>query len=141
MRHNLLEYAELMLFLLVAMTYINAMDERSVFEALRSWLVTKGYGLRQLFWITGVLAFLISPIADNLTTALLMCAVVLAVGGDNTKFVLTGLYQHRRCGQCRRRLQPVRRHHYPDGLAETDPDAPGRGRFLGFLRPVPALAG
>jgi NhaD family Na+/H+ antiporter len=87
-RHNLLEYAELMLFLLVAMTYINAMDERNVFEALRSWLVKKGYGFRKLFWITGVLAFFISPIADNLTTALLMCAVILAVGGDNTKFVL-----------------------------------------------------
>ena len=87
-RHNLLEYAELMLFLLVAMTYINAMDERNVFEALRSWLVKKGYGFRKLFWITGVLAFFISPIADNLTTALLMCAVVLAVGGDNSKFVL-----------------------------------------------------
>ena len=87
-RHNLLEYAELMLFLLVAMTYINAMDERNVFEALRSWLVKKGYGFRKLFWITGVLAFFISPIADNLTTALLMCAVVMAVGGENTKFVL-----------------------------------------------------
>ena len=87
-RHNLLEYAELMLFLLVAMTYINAMDERNVFEALRSWLVSKGFGFRKLFWITGVLAFFISPVADNLTTALLMCAVVLAVGGDNNKFVL-----------------------------------------------------
>lgn len=89
-RHNLLEYAELMLFLLVAMTYINAMEERQTFEALRSWLVKKGYGFRQLFWITGLLAFFISPIADNLTTALLMCAVVMAVGKDNTKFVLLG---------------------------------------------------
>ena len=87
-RHNLLEYAELMLFLLVAMTYINAMDERNVFEALRSWLVRKGFGFRALFWVTGLLAFFISPVADNLTTALLMCAVVLAVGGDNQRFVL-----------------------------------------------------
>ncbi len=86
-RHNLLEYAELMLFLLVAMTYINAMNERQVFDALRSWLVRKGFGFRQLFWLTGFLAFFISPIADNLTTALLMGAVVLAVGGDNTRFV------------------------------------------------------
>jgi len=86
-RHNLLEYAELMLFLLVAMTYVNAMEERLVFDALRSWLINKGFGFRQLFWLTGILAFFISPIADNLTTALLMCAVVLAVGGDNTKFV------------------------------------------------------
>ncbi len=87
LRHNLLEYAELMLFLLVAMTYINAMEERQVFEALRSRLVSLGFGFRSLFWITGTLAFLISPVADNLTTALLMCAVVLAVGGDNTRFV------------------------------------------------------
>jgi NhaD family Na+/H+ antiporter len=87
-RHNLLEYAELMLFLLVAMTYINAMDERNVFEALRTWLVRRGFGYRALFWLTGTLAFFISPVADNLTTALLMCAVVLAVGGDNSRFVL-----------------------------------------------------
>ncbi len=86
-RHNLLEYAELMLFLLVAMTYINAMEERRVFDALRSWLIRKGFSLRQLFWLTGILAFFISPVADNLTTALLMCAVVLAVGGDNTRFI------------------------------------------------------
>ncbi|MFK5984518.1 MAG: sodium:proton antiporter NhaD [Pseudomonadota bacterium] len=86
-RHNLLEYAELMLFLLVAMTYINSMEERQIFDALRSWLIRKGFSLRQLFWLTGILAFFISPIADNLTTALLMCAVVLAVGGSNTRFV------------------------------------------------------
>ena len=89
-RHNLLEYAELMLFLLVAMTYVNAMEERLVFDALRSWLINKGFGFRQLFWLTGILAFFISPVADNLTTALLMCAVVLAVGGNNTKFVTLG---------------------------------------------------
>ena len=87
-RHNILEYGELFLFLLVAMTYINAMEERQVFGALKSWLVSKGFSLRQLFWITGILAFFISPIADNLTTALLMCAVVMAVGGDNKKFVM-----------------------------------------------------
>lgn len=86
-RHNLLEYAELMLFLLVAMTYINTMEERRVFDALRAWLIRKGFGFRQLFWMTGILAFFISPVADNLTTALLMCAVVLAVGGDNMRFV------------------------------------------------------
>ncbi len=86
-RHNLLEYAELMLFLLVAMTYVNTMEERRVFDTLRSWLIRKSFSFRQLFWLTGTLAFFISPVADNLTTALLMCAVVLAVGGDNTRFV------------------------------------------------------
>lgn len=89
-RHNLLEYAELMLFLLVAMTYVNAMEERQVFMALRGWLVKKRFGYRKLFWITGTLAFFISPVADNLTTALVMCAVVMAVGSDKPKFVALG---------------------------------------------------
>jgi len=86
-RHNILEFAELMLFLLVAMTYINAMEERLVFESLRAWLVRKGFSYRKLFWLTGCLAFMISPIADNLTTALLMGAVVMAVGVDSPRFV------------------------------------------------------
>ncbi len=89
-RHNILEYAELFLFLLVAMTYVNAMIERNVFEALRVWLVRRGFSYRKLFWITGILSFFISPIADNLTTALLMCAVVMAVGMDNPKFIAIG---------------------------------------------------
>lgn len=85
--HNFLEYSELFFFLLVAMTYINAMLERNVFEALRDWLVAKGFSYKSLFWLTGILAFFISPVADNLTTALIMCAVVLAVGKDKPEFV------------------------------------------------------
>jgi NhaD family Na+/H+ antiporter len=87
LRHNFLEFSELFFFLLVAMTYINAMLERGVFDALRDWLVGKGFSFRMLFWITGILAFFISPVADNLTTALIMCAVVMAVGADNPRFV------------------------------------------------------
>ena len=86
-RHNFLEYAELFFFLLVAMTYINAMLERGVFDALRNWLVANGFSYRKLFWLTGTLAFFISPMADNLTTALIMCAVVLAVGDGQNRFV------------------------------------------------------
>ncbi|PKM11834.1 MAG: sodium:proton antiporter [Gammaproteobacteria bacterium HGW-Gammaproteobacteria-3] len=88
--NNLKEYAELMLFLLVAMTYINAMAERNVFEALRSWLVRKQFGYRKLFWITGIITFFLSAVADNLTSALLVGAVVLAVGADNEKFISIG---------------------------------------------------
>ena len=86
-RHNLLEFAELMLFLLVAMTYINALEERRVFDALRSWMIRKGFNYKNLFWITGFLAFFISPIADNLTTALLMCAVVMKVAEGDKPFI------------------------------------------------------
>ena len=90
LRHNFLEYAELFLFLLVAMTYIEAMRERLVFEKLKVWLINKGFSFRQLFWLTGFLAFFMSPIADNLTTALVMGAVVLAVGSGNARFISIG---------------------------------------------------
>jgi Na+/H+ antiporter NhaD/arsenite permease-like protein len=88
--HNLLEYGELLLFLLAAMAYINTMDERGVFDALRVWLVSRGYSLRTIYWLTGLLAFCISPVADNLTTALLMATVIMAVGGGNRAFVAIG---------------------------------------------------
>ncbi len=87
LKQSLLEYAELFLFLLAAMTYINALEERNVFQTLRAFLVSRGFSLQKIFWITGLLAFLISPIADNLTTALLMGAVVMAVGGSNKGFI------------------------------------------------------
>lgn len=90
-RHNLLEYAELFLFLLAAMTYINTMEERGVFDRLRDWLVTRGYSLRGVYWITGLLAFCISPFADNLTTALLMGAVALSVGAGHPRFLVVAM--------------------------------------------------
>ena len=89
-RHNLLEFAELFLFLLAAMTYINTMDERGVFDALRVWLVSQGWSLRRIFWVTGLLSFAMSPLADNLATALLMATVVMAVGGGERRFVVVG---------------------------------------------------
>jgi Na+/H+ antiporter NhaD/arsenite permease-like protein len=90
LRHNLLEYAELLLFLLSAMTFINTMSERNIFEALRARLVSSGLSLRSVFWLTGLLAFFISPVADNLTTALVLGAVVMAMGGGNGRFIAAG---------------------------------------------------
>jgi Na+/H+ antiporter NhaD/arsenite permease-like protein len=88
LRGVLLEFAELLLFLVVAMTYVNALEERRVFDALRSWLVRSRFSYRSLFWLTGGLAFCISPVADNLTTALVMCAVAIAVGAAAPRFVV-----------------------------------------------------
>lgn len=85
--HLFLEYAFLFLFLLVAMTFINAIEERGIFEALKSWLIKQQFSYRQLFWISGLLAFFISPFADNLTTALVMCTVILACGKDQPRFL------------------------------------------------------
>lgn len=89
-REYLLEFGELFLFLLAAMTFVNTMENRHVFRALRSWLVARRLSLRSLFWVTGLLAFFISPVADNMTTALVMGAVVLAVGAGRPRFLAVG---------------------------------------------------
>lgn len=89
-RHNLLEFAELFLFLLSAMTYINTMEERGIFDVLRVWLVNKGFSQRKIFWLTGLLAFCISPFADNLTTALLMSTVIMTIDSSDKKFITVG---------------------------------------------------
>lgn len=88
--HDLDEYGGLLLFLLTAMTYISALQAGRVFEALRVWLVGRGFSYRTLFWVTGFIAFFLSPIADNMTTALVMGTVIVALGKDNTKFVALG---------------------------------------------------
>jgi Na+/H+ antiporter NhaD/arsenite permease-like protein len=88
--HNLLQYAELLLLMLVVMTYINAMDERRVFHALRTWITHRSMSYRQLFWLTGLSAFLISPLLDNLSTALLIGMVVLIIGKDAPHFTALG---------------------------------------------------
>ena len=86
-RHIFLEFAELFFFLIVAMSFVAAMTERNVFESLRAELVTRGFGYRQLFWITGIVSFFLSAVLDNLTTALIMSAVILAVGAGNVRFI------------------------------------------------------
>jgi len=69
------------------MIYINAMLACGVSHALRDVHVSRGLSYKSLFWLTAVLAFFISPVADNLTTALVMCAVIMAVGKDQPKFI------------------------------------------------------
>jgi Na+/H+ antiporter NhaD/arsenite permease-like protein len=81
------DFAQLFFFLIAAMTYVSAMSERNVFEALRAELTRRDLGFRQLFWITGIAAFFLSAVLDNLTTALIMSAVILAVGHGNARFV------------------------------------------------------
>lgn len=85
--HIVEEYGELFLFLMVAITYVNTLEERRVFDVLRARLVNRGLGYRQLFWLTGAIAFPLSAALDNLTTALVMGAVAMAVGRGSPRFV------------------------------------------------------
>jgi Na+/H+ antiporter NhaD/arsenite permease-like protein len=91
LRNVLMEYAELFLFLLSAMSFVNAMVERNVFEALRARLSAMRLTARGVFWVTGIIAFILSPIADNLTTALVMGTVVMSTLRNSPKAVVGAL--------------------------------------------------
>jgi Na+/H+ antiporter NhaD/arsenite permease-like protein len=69
------------------MTYLNAMEERGIFDGLRIWLLSKQFSYRQLFWITGFLAFVLSTVVSGLAVGLLMGAVAMAVGKNKPQFV------------------------------------------------------
>lgn len=87
LRATVAEFAELFLFVMVAMTFVSLLEERQLFDAMRAWLVRKHLSLRAIFWITGLMSFFLSSQLDNLTTALVMGTVVLTVGRGYPKFI------------------------------------------------------
>lgn len=91
-RHYLMDYAELFLFITVSMTFLNAMTERGIFDVIRSSFELREFSYRQLFWITGLLAFVLSLAISSLTVGLLMGYIIINLGRENTRFVgLAGL--------------------------------------------------
>jgi len=88
--HLILEISEIFFFLYVAMTFIEALIERQVFEVLKHNLIEKGYTFRKLFWVTGIIAFFLSPVADNLTTALILSTVLVTLEKDRKEFLVPG---------------------------------------------------
>ncbi len=89
-QHLILEIAEIFFFLFVAMTYIESMIHMNVFDRLKYNLISKGYSYRKLFWLTGLIAFFLSPIADNLTTALILSTVLITIEKENKAFLVPG---------------------------------------------------
>ena len=86
----ILEISEIFFFLFVAMTFIETLIERGVFELMKYKLISKGYSYKKIFWLTGTLAFFISPVADNLTTALILSTVLFTIDKDKPLFLVPG---------------------------------------------------
>ena len=83
----ILEISEIFFFLLVAMTYIEVLINRWVFDVLRRKLLSKWYSYKQLFWILWFISFFLSPFADNLTTALILSTVLITIS-DKKSFLV-----------------------------------------------------
>ncbi len=84
------EYGALFLFVLTAVTYVRAIDQKGVFQRICTWLLERRLSARTGFWVTGAAAFALSPIADNLTTAVLTGALVVGIGGSDRRFIAAG---------------------------------------------------
>ncbi len=84
----ILEISEIFFFLFVAMTYIETLIERNVFLVLRYKILSMNLTYKKIFWLTGILSFSLSPIADNLTTALILSTVLIAIEKKNEKFLV-----------------------------------------------------
>jgi Na+/H+ antiporter NhaD/arsenite permease-like protein len=89
-RSSLLGLTELLLFVLVTMTYVNAMEERGLFAMLRGSLVGRNASLRGAYWATGAAAFVLAPLTGDLATSMLMTSMVLAIGNEDRRFVSVG---------------------------------------------------
>jgi Na+/H+ antiporter NhaD/arsenite permease-like protein len=81
------EFGQLVLFLLVSIAYVNVLEERRGFEWLRFKLTGIGISYRHLFWLLGLSTFILSAFLANMTTALVMGAVALAVGKKSAGFI------------------------------------------------------
>ncbi len=86
--HVILEISEIFFFLYVAMTYIEALLERGVFDVMKAKLVKKELSYKKLLWVSGFLTFFISAVADNLTTALVFATLLITIEKDNKAFLV-----------------------------------------------------
>ncbi|MCB0457143.1 MAG: sodium:proton antiporter NhaD [Flavobacteriaceae bacterium] len=72
--HHLGKTAEILIFLIGAMTIVEIIDLHRGFEVLKSAVKTKSK--RKLLWIIGVLAFFLSAIIDNLTATIVLITLL-----------------------------------------------------------------
>ena len=74
LQHNLAETAEILFFLIGAMTIVEVIDMHRGFEIIKRIIRTKSKV--KLLWIIGLIAFFLSAIIDNLTTTIILITIV-----------------------------------------------------------------
>ena len=78
--HNFAETAQILFFLLGAMTIVEIMDAHDAFDVLVSKIKTRKK--TTLLWIIGFVTFFLSAILDNLTTAIVMVSFLRKLMND-----------------------------------------------------------
>jgi len=72
--HSLIETAQIVFFLMGAMTIVEVIDAHNGFEVITSRIRTTQ--LASLMWLIGAVTFFLSSILDNLTTTIVMISLV-----------------------------------------------------------------
>ena len=78
--HHLGNLSQILFFLLGAMTIVELIDAHDGFEIITKRITTRNK--KKLLWIIGLLAFFLSAVLDNLTTAIVMISLVRKLTAD-----------------------------------------------------------
>ena len=88
--HHLGKTAEIIIFLLCAMTIVEIIDYFNGFAAIKAFIKTKSK--KSLLWIFAILAFVLSAIIDNLTATIVLITILQKVILDrDTRLWFAGL--------------------------------------------------
>lgn len=88
--HHLASVAEILFFLLAAMTVVELIDAHDGFDLLTRRITTTN--ARSLLWIISFLAFFLSAALDNLTTAIVMVSLLRKlIRDDETRRLYAGV--------------------------------------------------
>ncbi len=72
--HHLGKTAEILVFLIGAMTIVEIIDLHRGFDIIKGWVKTRNK--KKLLWIVGILAFILSAIIDNLTATIVIVTLL-----------------------------------------------------------------
>lgn len=78
--HHLGSTAEIVFFLLGAMTIVTLVDEYQGFRIITDRIQTRNK--KKLLWILSLITFFLSAVLDNMTTAIVMCALLRKLISD-----------------------------------------------------------
>ncbi len=81
--HHLGKTAEILIFLIGAMTIVEIIDLHRGFEVLKSYVKTRSK--RKLLWIIGILGFILSAIIDNLTATIVLVTLLRKLINNKTE--------------------------------------------------------
>lgn len=88
--HHLFDIANILLFLMGAMTIVETVDEHQGFTIITDKIKTTNKV--KLLWIISILSFFFSALLDNLTTAIVMISLLRKLVGDKqTRWLFAGM--------------------------------------------------